>query len=296
MHDSVRIAIWLGAITAFVAGFCLCYLVLQNLGSRNIALATGALFGAFILLLIQLLFELRSEETTDFISAEFTIDRAKPEIRQWNYSETPRLRITQEIAASKMFFDAHPHQFDGDRQKLTLDMVIFSLVSYLGVEQFDWQIKRTSFVSQSIGTVVLMAPGSNPGDCTEITKSEIRDKLLGAGNSFAEGEVFFGRQLLCLPPNSTLRVDANSLSLRNPLCEISFVLEPSGGSFGAQPSSGGLVQALLQNGEPTLETRVTGIRVTVRYSALRAQHHEMAKYKDWSKRVVGGAQNWFMGK
>lgn len=71
MGDSLRIAMWAGAAAAVLAAVCLVYLVSQNLGSRNIALATGALAGALVLLVIQLLFELHAEESTDFISAEY---------------------------------------------------------------------------------------------------------------------------------------------------------------------------------------------------------------------------------
>lgn len=106
--------------------------------------------------------------------------------------------------------------------------------------------------------------------------------------------MFFGRQSLCLPPRSKLQVRDDGLILTNPFCEISFILEPSGGIFFARPGTKALEQPLLPNGEPTFETRTIGIRVTVRYSAIRPQHNDMPKYRDWSKRVVSGAQSWFM--
>ncbi len=53
MHDSLRIAVWVGVAAATVAGVCLVYLLSQNSGSRNIALATGALLGALALLVVQ---------------------------------------------------------------------------------------------------------------------------------------------------------------------------------------------------------------------------------------------------
>jgi hypothetical protein len=262
--------------------------------AENIALATGALAGAVLLLGIQILFELRADESTDFITAEYTIDRTKPEIRQWNYGLSQTLRFGRDLDASGIFAGAHPGQFNGDGKKLTLDMVLFSLLAYLGVEQFDWQIKRTRFVGQSIGTVTLTAPGSKPGECTEITKDQLHRMLLDAGNSFADGNMFLARQSLCLPPRSTLQVRADGLILTNPFCEISFILEPSASTFFAKPGTHSLEQPLLPTGEPTFETRATGIRVTVRYSALRAQHLDMPKYRDWSNRIVSGAQRWFM--
>ena len=153
MGDTLRIALWAGVATVVIAAACLGYLVSQNLGSRNIALATGALAGAVILLGIQLVFEFRADEQTDFITAEYTIDRAKPEIRQWKYESDQGRRLDKDVGASRTFATAHPGQFNGDRDKLTHDMVIFSLLAYFGVDQFDWQIKRVQFVDQTMGTL-----------------------------------------------------------------------------------------------------------------------------------------------
>jgi hypothetical protein len=187
-------------------------------------------------------------------------------------------------------------------------MVIFSLLAYLGVEQFDWQMKRTQFVGQSIGTTTLTAPGSRPDESTVVTKDQLRTMLLNVGNSFADGGMFFGQQFLSLPPRSTLQVTAIGVTLTNPFCEISFTLEPSGGVRYGRVASEPLTtaaavddwlkrsQPALPNGESVFETRATGIRVTVRYSAIRAQHRDMPKYQDWSKRLVSGALNWFMGE
>lgn len=120
MGDNLRIALWAGAAAVVLAAVCLGYLVSQNLGSRNIALATGALAGAAILLGIQLLFELRADESTDFITAEYTIDRAKPEIRQWRYGSNQALRMGRELDASGKFAAAHRGQFNGGGAELLL--------------------------------------------------------------------------------------------------------------------------------------------------------------------------------
>jgi hypothetical protein len=292
MWDSLRIASWVG-VAAFVLGAgCLAYIVAQNSASRNIALAAGALAGAALLLTVQLIFELQPGESSDFVTAEFTLDRAKPEIRQWKYITDQGSRMMYELTAGAKFAAAHPGQFDGDRTKLTHDMVIFSLLSYIAAEQFDWQIKRTQFLSQT-ATQTLMMPGSRPHECTMITTDEIRTKLLNAGNSFADAGTSL--RSLCLPPRSALQVAADGVTLLNPFCEISFVLEPSGGISYTQPFTHGLTHPKLPNGESALETRATNIRVTTRYSRMRAQHRDMPKYQDWSKRLVSGAQNWFMG-
>src|SRR6266481_3630400 len=54
--------------------------------SKTIAIATATLFGAAVLFLLQLAFELRASEESDFVSVELTVNRAKPVLRQWRYS------------------------------------------------------------------------------------------------------------------------------------------------------------------------------------------------------------------
>jgi len=41
MYDTLRIAVWVAVVATAVAGACLIYLLSENSGSRNIALATG---------------------------------------------------------------------------------------------------------------------------------------------------------------------------------------------------------------------------------------------------------------
>jgi hypothetical protein len=202
--DTLRIAVWAGVVATAVAGACLVYVLSENSGSRNIALATGALLGALALLAVQLRFELRSEPSTDFITAEYTIDRAKPEIRQWKYDNDQGHRLGREVGASQIFAGAHPGQFDGDREKLTHDMVIFSLLAYFGVEQFDWQMKRVQFIGQ-MATLTRTSFGSRPDECTTVTKAQLQKLLSDAGNFFADANMFFGGQTLCLPSLSLMR-------------------------------------------------------------------------------------------
>jgi hypothetical protein len=296
MHDGLQVVLWFGLVALAAAILCLGYFAWQNPASRNLALATGTLVAAAMLFILQLRFELRADQNTDFITAEYTIDRAKPEIRQWAYGlDQAGQRLGPEIGASQRFAAAHPGQFDRDREKLTHDMVVFSLLAYLGVEQFDWQLKRTRFIGQSTGTQTFTLPTSKPHECTVFTKDQLRQMLLDVRNFFANGNVFFGAQSLCLPPKSTLVVRAGGLTLANPFCEIAFVLQPSGSVMFTQPGTGSLESPTLPNGQSKFETRPTGISVVVRYSAIRAQHRDMGKYREWSKRLIVGAQNWFEG-
>lgn len=80
-----------------------------NAGSRNLALAVGTFVAAVFLFLIQLPFELQRSVVRDWLSTSITIDRAKPEIRQWVYSSPP--------GASSWLASNNPAAFSGDRER-----------------------------------------------------------------------------------------------------------------------------------------------------------------------------------
>lgn len=50
---------------------------------------------------------------------------------------------------------------------------------------------------------------------------------------------------------------------------------------------------MLESGEPIFWTWTTPIRVTTRYSRLRAQHRDKQKYQDWAQNLVEGVRGWF---
>jgi len=294
--DPIKIAAVVGLIAAVALAFCIGYIVTQNLSSRNLALAVGAMAGSVLLLVVQLAFELRPDRLRPrLISAEYTIDRSKPQIRQADYTATSGWRLSLDIGASDGLAGSHPDYFQGDRSKLTLDMVMFSLIAYLGTEQFDWQMVRRQWTGSSVGSVIRWQPSSRPGQCTTITHDEIRSLLKNSGNAFADARISVGPQQICLPPGSKMEITPTTLKLTSPFCRMLFVLLPADTTVFYRPGSGGRDQPLLKNGESVYETRVTGIEVEVRFSAWRAQHPEMPRYKDWAEEVGERAQEWFQG-
>ena len=92
----------------------------------------------------------------------------------------------QEMAASSFLVAHDPARFDGDRARLTLDMVLYSLAAHLGAEQFDWQQKRTVLQGPTAGAFISTQRVSKPEECTAISLQEIQNKLAAAGNAFAQ--------------------------------------------------------------------------------------------------------------
>ena len=261
--------------------------------SRNLALATGAIGAAIILFAIQLSFELRGSESTEFITLEFTIDRDEPKIRQWIYARGG-WRIHSEIQASKWLADNNPDLFADDPKKVTSDLAVFSLISYLTTAQYDWQLKEQSFSGPTMGTITTYQRVSKSHECTTLQEQDLRDRLSQAANAFARAKLWLVAGPLCLPPNTDLIVTPTSLTLRNMFCAISFNFELASAVSYVKPGTGGEVP-LLENGDQQFETRLMGIRVKVNHFGLRIQHRDLPLYRDWTSRLVKGAQDWFAG-
>jgi hypothetical protein len=71
--DWLKLAVGVGAITGVLALVCLFSLVWVNGGSRNLALASGALVGSIVLMVIQFVFELRSSIDRDFFQSNIQL-------------------------------------------------------------------------------------------------------------------------------------------------------------------------------------------------------------------------------
>jgi hypothetical protein len=291
--DFLKIVLAAGVISVVIAAFCSGYVAWLNAGSRNLALATGTLAAAILLFLIQLRFELRTFKETDFITAELTVDRAKPQIRQWVYPHSAGPRVTAEVYASDWLRGKNSSLFQGDRERLTRDMVIFSIVHYFVNEQFDWQLKRDMFRAYSSWSIIHSYGASGPQECTRIDEGALRQKLRTANNVFDEAPIG-GTADLCLPPDTRLTLTGERILIENPFCVVSIRLELSGSINYTKPNTGGEVPTL-KNGEQQYETRLTGLRVETKYSWIRAHHSEMGKYKEWVDRVVKGLRGWFEG-
>lgn len=278
MLDAVKLALIVNLAALSIVIITTILLAWNNVGSRNLALATGTLLAASVLYVIQLPFELRRTTERDRVTTEFTVDRAKPKIRQWLYV-SPGERIGAEVGASEWLAQRDAGAFERDREKLTSDFMIVSLIRFLGFKEFDWQLRRVTFGGIS-GTIGLTQGVSKPHECTEVTHDELASQLERASNLFAGS---LGRmRSLCLPPNSIVELTERSLVIRNPLCSVAFDVELPGSVMFMKPTGGA-----------HYETRPVGLNVETTYHALRANHRDIAKYRDWCERLVSDAHDWF---
>lgn len=282
----------LGLIVALGAAIGFAF---QNPASKTIALATATLLGVAALFGLQLFLELRGSEEPDFVSVELTLDRAKPVLRQWRYSAhggSAAGRLTYEEGASAWLAQHSPTAFSGDRERLTYDLALAEILVFFARQQFDWQLATTSFKGSMFGQVTVQ-PVSKEGDCTQFGPADFAAALRKAGNAFAgyESLMFPGRRV-CLPPDTRMTVTSSSLTLSNPFGSLQFTLVP-GSLAHLEPRTGNEPSPSLPNGEPQFETRLFGIRVVNRQTALYSQHRDAEKQAAWRKRVISGLHSWF---
>jgi hypothetical protein len=134
MMDYLKLSFYIGIVALVVAIVCLLLVAFANSGSRNIPLALGTVFGALLLLSIQIIFELRSTETKTVFATEFTTDNQEHKIAAYRYKPGgPMMRSMNELDANKYLRDTNIQAFS-DNEKLWKDASLFSLVAYLWTE------------------------------------------------------------------------------------------------------------------------------------------------------------------
>lgn len=263
-----------------------------NSASRNIALAVGTLSAAILLLFVQLYFEMQPSETKIAFASDYTIDHGKLGIRHWDYTHASNSwRMVDEVAASDWLVKDNPKAFDIDSSRLVSDLTLVSLLSYLGHEQYDWQVDKFT-APTTMGTLTFWNRVSTPAQCTQLPSTEIGEKLKAAGNLFHGTPIGIAGGGLCLPPSTILTISGDTLEIANSFCRIFFVVRTLGGISYMKPGSGGDVPTL-SDGRAQYESRATQIIANVEYSGFRAQHRLASKYRDWAARVTEGARNWF---
>jgi hypothetical protein len=292
-RDYLKYALIVNVAALLLAVITAAILAWENVASRNLSLATGTLAAAAINFLIQLPFELQGSKDLDHVSTESTIDRSVPSIRQWNYTGTPSWRIVIETGASNWLAASNAAAFNTDRQVLNSDFVMFSLLCFLTVQEFDWQLRRVTYPSKGFGIATVVHPISKDKECSCFDENDLRTALAKSGNLFAGAPLHLASGKLRLPPKSTIEVDRKSIAIQNPVCRISWHLEDAPALLSyTKPDTGGEVPQLAR-GEARFETRMTGFNVEITYFGLRSQTGDIGKYRDWLSRVLADVHEWF---
>jgi hypothetical protein len=293
MTDWVRIALCVGAVAAVVLIICLVVIGFANSGSRNISLAIGTVFGAFLLLGTQLGFELQSPpERKAIFKTLFTTDKANPRIEQFLYPVAGSRRASNEHEANEFLLQSNKTAYDGDGKKLWRDMSLLSVVLYLWLEQHDWQVAR-DILKGSFEKFQYLSKPDQRSDCSKVTLADAQTLLKEAGNVFAAMKpVTTLFDFICLPPNSSLNIEPSKVVIETPFCKIVFEVDQLWVmSDHLKPYTSEM--PMLSINQPRYTTRTGIIRTSVIYSGLRSQSRTMPKYQDWANDVLDRAAIWF---
>jgi hypothetical protein len=267
------------------------YLGWHNRGGQSVVFATATLVGAIVFFGLQLFFELRSKTSVDLITVELTVDRANKSIGRWGSPEDAPIRRLIEGDAVRQLAEKDLNVLLNDTSKTCNDLVVFSFLRYLAIEQSDWQMEERAYVGKS-ASIVRRKRVSSERDSTSLTEHEIKTKLIEAGNLFAQ---FFSLQQrypdLKLPLLSKLSMTADTVTITNPESEIIIEIEPPGLIDHSDPVTRMASEAI--EGKPRYETRLIGLRITSRFSGLRIHAPDHHKHEAWVRRIATGAKSWF---
>jgi hypothetical protein len=255
-------------------------------GSRNLALVCATLIGALLIGILQASMELRLPPGRDGIGGALLLDLDGPAIRHVRgrgqpgtaAATTMALRTFGEESARNVLASMQPRpDFSASdntsllhQVQLLSDFAILSFLHYMRQQQPDWQTRFVTIDTPFGGTrVQVPTPSFTRRNCTEIDEQTIRQELRRSGNEFAEASLAEAAPL-CLPPQSVMRIDRDSITITNPFLTISFRVQPRGGV-----------------------PYMFSFDVTTKYSRLRSQHELMPEYRQWVERVIADALPWF---
>jgi len=304
MNDPVKWALWVGCAGLAIVVVCFVYVVWVNAGSRNLALGFGALVGACVIFVLQLVFEIRGSQTVADFASEFSFDRSTQTVRSLksflprNISGDSLSNLVVEDEASKLLHQQRTVMKSDDIPAVAKDLTLVSIISVFLSDLPDWQLDAATYKTV-MGTMKLWFRTSTPDKCTLITTKEIKEKLRAAGNIFASIDRFGLGNDFCAPPGYALEITPTSVSLRGLVSTLSFAVRTPFASMDyGNPAT--IAQAIVTQTPVTLsgETLADGApryvnitltgRVTVDYSPYRAQYKDVDKYRAWTSRAIDG--------
>ena len=336
---TMQFVLWCLIVSALVSFVCALWFVLQNTGSRNIALAFSTFIGAIAFFGLQLYFDLQPTSEHTRIDARYTVDLITHAIRE--RQRPGGIRVRCEGAASQWLAEHNPkmlrfpteaeirpwirrdspipqkQELSENLEEIGTDLTVFSFLYMLFGQEIDWHVGPSVFQDQydriTSGTGV-----TDWSDCTKLSFKEIRLTLSQKRNLFSDVPFFPVDNLnICLPPQSTISVvnarqdstywlgvnghkypaykGGDKVVLRNPYCQISLhptvisvhLSSPRSGSESANAGP------LFTRTPPQSADVLAHVDIDVYFFALRSQSRKIGMYRDWTKRIVKEAQEWW---
>jgi hypothetical protein len=206
--------------------------------SQGLVLSVAAFVGAFALLCVHSLLELKNESTSDRAVAEYTLDRHLPELASAFYAtDLPgSLRGSIEKEISALVARQNPNAFKKEPEELAQDMAITSFLAMLFLYQPDWQLRPLKSSARYTFSMESFEPLSQPEDCTKVSVENINSNLQIAENVFAEipSKPIYIHEI-CLPPNAKVRIERRAVVIETDYCDITVAVKKTGSQTSTRP-------------------------------------------------------------
>lgn len=293
MHgDPVKYELWGFGLSLSVALACAFLIVLANGSSRNLGLGLGALVGAVVLFAVQMLFELRGATASEDIFIEAMIDYQTKSVRSVQPNPYGSRNAFIEAAASKELAGKTPPLTADAAPIIVRDLAVLSVLHLMFLEQQDWQVDLSRFKTVRGGETRIWTNLSKKDECSSFSAAVVREKLLKAGNIFADALSEGIPEKICLPPGAKLDVTANSVIITNDVYRLTVIfIEPFLSMTSFDPASPTAPMPKLADGSMRFRNVMVGGRITTEVSDLHAQARDLPKYQAWSKRLSEGLKD-----
>lgn len=254
-------------------------LVWRNSDSQTIVFSFCAVVGASFMFLLTLFFELRSHSEQYIVPTRVALIEKPTHIVHGFYALSNK--NSQEVNLKVSGWLAKENH--GPTMQVFKHFTMYSLIRLLLSEESDWKKQTEKFVSVTISTS--RALGKQKGSDTFLTANELSKELKKSKNLFSELSLSFGdgSKGLYLPPQSSVTINGDTLTISNPYCEIMIELKDDEGKHHGYSEKLG-----------KYEFGNINLNIIVTYKKIYAKSKSMPKYKKWVERFVAKVEETFL--
>lgn len=238
---SLTTAMWIGGVGAVLLISVGGFITLANRGSETVVLGFSALLSAFALFSVQLFFQLRGSTSDDAVGTQVLINSTTRSIRALQPAN--KMRAGVEEAAGTWLAEQTTSPLPAG-SKVARDLLVFSILNQLGLEEQDWTARRQQYVFPAFGTKSPMTEYQRETreQATAVTETDIRAMLRDGNNLFAESPLNIPTTGLRLPLGTQIELreaaapsQRTTLTIRNAISTIDFVITPATMQEGMHP-------------------------------------------------------------
>jgi hypothetical protein len=277
-----------------------CYeIVVKNLNSKDIAFSFAALAAAFVMFYLNVCLGLEEKKKEESIKLHMTISNDcvidvfsslpfKSKFIIFN-REALSLACIQTLDkysdGSKVIIPENALNEDDGLADATKFFLLNCIFGYWLDDYADWQMKKKLYKGSYSAS--FRNSKDDKSDDTFISKDEI-DRVIGNfGKGFSLSDKVRMTKGLTLPPNTTLSMSGDKVSLENPFVKFEFSIDVANSLELAYPEvrKDGKVMFHLGHEHSNLNYEAN-IDITITMKRERQGSIEYAKYEEWTNRLV----------